>query len=150
MSDSVFNSTFETEIRILLLLSVARKKPLSAERIISLDFIICYAERFQMPYLNPHGDNQFMYTELSSRRERAVEAIKHLVTRGLVNVEVDNGYLFAISESGSKFTKKLKSEYAAQYKEIAKEAIKQYKKYTDLELEQMLYESSVKETGGGR
>ena len=55
MTDSIFNSTFEFELRVLLLLSAARKKAFAIERIVSLDFIVCYAGNFQMPYLNPQG-----------------------------------------------------------------------------------------------
>ena len=55
MTESVFNSTFELELRILLLMSAAKKRAFSVERIISLDFIVCYAGIFQLPYLNPQG-----------------------------------------------------------------------------------------------
>ena len=55
MTESVFNSTFEMELRILLLMSAARKKAFSFERIVSMDFIVCYAGYFQLPYLNPQG-----------------------------------------------------------------------------------------------
>lgn len=150
MSESVFNSIFETELRVLLLLSVARKKAYAVERVVALDFIICYAERFQMPYLNPHGDNQFMYAELTGRRERIVEAIKHLVTQGLLEVTIDHGYTFSISETGSAYVRKLKSEYSKQYKAIAKDAIRQFKGYSDLQLDQMLYEKSTQPVKGGR
>ena len=61
MNQTVFNSTFETELRILLLLASAKKKAFALERIVSLDFITCYASNFQLPYLNIQGDNQFMY-----------------------------------------------------------------------------------------
>jgi len=69
MNQTVFNSTFETELRILLLLASAKKKAFALERIVSLDFITCYAGNFQLPYLNIQGDNQFMYSELGVRRE---------------------------------------------------------------------------------
>lgn len=66
MTESVFNSSFEIELRALLLLSAARKKAYAIERIVALNFITCYTGNFQMPYLNPQGDNQFMFTELES------------------------------------------------------------------------------------
>ena len=150
MTNNIFNSTFEFELRVLLLLSAARKKAFAIERIVSLDFIVCYAGNFQMPYLNPQGDNQYMFSELASRREHIRDAIKSLVMQGLIEVSLDNGYVFNISEAGSTFIKKLKSEYATQYKKIAADAIKQFKNYSDLELDRMLHESSVKAVKGGR
>lgn len=101
-------------------------KAYSIERIVSLDFIVCYAGYFQLPYLNPQGDNQYMFSELASRRERLQEAVKGLVVQGLLNVEMDNGYAFSITDAGSKYIRKLKSEYALQYKAIAADAIKRF------------------------
>ena len=101
MTESVFNSTFEMELRILLLVSAAKKKAFSIDRIVSLDFIVCYAGYFQLPYLNPQGDNQYMFSELASRRERIQEAVKSLVVQGLLDVGLENGYVFSITDIGS-------------------------------------------------
>lgn len=150
MTESVFNSTFEMELRVLLLLSAAKKKAFSVERIVSLDFIVCYAGSFQLPYLNPQGDNQYMFSELASRRERIQEAVKSLVVQGLLDVGLDNGYVFSITETGSKYIKKLKSEYAVQYQTIAADAIKRFKDYSDLQLDRMINDSAVKSVRGGR
>ena len=150
MTESVFNSTFEMELRVLLLMSAAKKKAYSIERIVSLDFIVCYAGYFQLPYLNPQGDNQYMFSELASRRERLQEAVKGLVVQGLLNVEMDNGYAFSITDEGSKYIRKLKSEYALQYKAIAADAIKRFKDYSDLQLDHMINDSAVKSVRGGR
>ena len=150
MTESVFNSTFEMELRVLLLMSAAKKKAYSIERIVSLDFIVCYAGYFQLPYLNPQGDNQYMFSERASRRERLQEAVKGLVVQGLLNVEMDNGYAFSITDAGSKYIRKLKSEYALQYKAIAADAIKRFKDYSDLQLDHMINDSAVKSVRGGR
>jgi hypothetical protein len=150
MTESVFNSTFEMELRVLLLMSAAKKKAYTIERIVSLDFIVCYAGYFQLPYLNPQGDNQYMFSELASRRERLQEAVKGLVVQGLLNVEMDNGYAFSITDAGSKYIRKLKSEYALQYKAIAADAIKRFKDYSDLQLDHMINDSAVKSVRGGR
>lgn len=150
MTGSVFNSSFEIELRVLLLLSATREKAFAIERIVALDFIICYAGNFQMPYLNLQGDNQYMFAELASRRERIRDAIKSLVTQGLIEVSLDQGYLFSITNEGNTFVRKLKSEYAVQYKRIASNAIKHFKSYSDLELDRMINDSAVKAVRGGR
>lgn len=150
MTESVFNSNFEIELRVLLLLSMAKKKAYAVERIVALDFIICYAGSFQLPYLNPHGDNQLMFSELAGRRDRIQSAIKSLVTQGLIEISLDKGYTFSISETGNKYIRKLKSEYACQYREIAKDAIKQFQDLSDLELDRLIHNSSVRAIRGGR
>ena len=150
MRNSVINSELETEVRTLLLLSSARKKALTLERIVALDFIVCYAGSFQFPYLNPQGDNRYMFAELGSRRERIRAAIKDLVLRGLVDVHFDSGYCFSISDRGSAFIRKLKSEYAIQYKKIAQDAISRYKAYSDADLDRIIHNSAVSSIGGSR
>ncbi len=150
MTESVFNSTFEMELRILLLMSAAKKKAFSVERIVSLDFIVCYAGYFQLPYLNPQGENKYMFSELASRRERIQEAVKSLVLQGLLDVRLNKGYVFSITDTGSKYVRKLKNEYAVQYKTIAADAIKRFKDYSDLQLDRMINDSAVKSVRGGR
>lgn len=143
MKNNLFNSTFEVELRVLCLLGTGRKSVMSLERIVLLDFIVCYAECFQMPYLNLHGDNDQMYGELSNRRQLCDEAVKSLVTQGLIDVTVNNGFFYAISATGKKFVRKLESEYARIYQEIAELAIKRYKKYSDNELSLIIQESAL-------
>ena len=150
MTESIFNSTFEMELRILLLMSAAKKNAFSVERIVSLDFIVCYAGCFQLPYLNPQGENQYMFSELASRRERIQGAVKSLVVQGLLDVGLNNGYKFSITDAGVKYVRKLKSEYAVQYKTIAKDAIRRFDEYTDLQLDRMITDSAVKTVWGGR
>lgn len=149
MKENLFNSTFEVELRILCLLSAGRQLQMSADRIVSMDFIVCYAECFQLPYQNLHGDNDYMYGELSNRKSLTEEAIKSLVVQGLVDVKIDAGYLYSISETGRKYIKKLKSEYATQYKEIAVAAVKTFKKYSDNELALTIQENALKSVKGG-
>lgn len=144
----LFNSMFEIKLRVLLLLYAAKKTPFSMERIVSLDFIVCYAKHFDFPYSNLQGDNQFMYAELAGRRARIFQAIKSLVTQGLIDVTIEKGYVFFISESGNNFIQKLKSDYAKEYKKIAADVIRRFRNESDLNIERMLNASSVIATRG--
>lgn len=148
MKEQLFNSTFELELRVLLLLQSVKKQSMSVERIIFMDFIVCYAGDFQMPFINLHGDNQYMYGELASRRKRIQEAMKRLVIHGLVDVSVDRGYYFTIADAGKQFVRKLKSEYACRYREIAASAVKLFGKNTDAELEQIIQDNALKTVRG--
>lgn len=136
------------ELRILLLLSTGRKKNYTIERIVELDFIICYAESFQLPYENLHGDNNYMYGELSNRRFLVRKAVKELVTKGLIKVNICDGYQFSISETGRKYIKKLKSTYATQYLMIAVEVVKTFSKLSDEQLATSIRENAIRELGG--
>lgn len=84
MKNKLFNSPFEMSLRMMLLLAAAPKEKFTIDRIIGLDFISCYAADFGMPYANLHGDNGYRYGEIVGRRLLVQEAVKELVTQGLV------------------------------------------------------------------
>lgn len=148
MENKLFNSVFEIELRILLLLSTGRKRYYSIERIVALDFIICYAECFQFPYENLHGDNNYMYGELSNRRYLVTEAVKKLVTKGLAEVITDFGYRFCVSAVGKKYVRSLESTYAVEYRKIAEDVVKAFSKHTDKELDASIQENAIRALGG--
>lgn len=131
MDAKLFNSTFEMELRILLLLLESNGGQYTVDRIVALDFIICYSADFSIPYGNLHGENSYKFGEMSNRRMLTKDAVKQLVTRGFIAVTVEKGYYFSISEQGRVYAKKLKSAYAKEYKTIAKAVIKKYRKDSD-------------------
>ena len=131
MKSKLFNSPFEMGLRIVLLLSSAPKDKFSVDRIIGLDFISCYASDFGLPFPNLHGDNGYRYGEIVGRRILVQEAVKNLVTQGLIEVTVDRGYLFSISAYGKKYAEKLETDYAKDYRAIAQAAVEKYKDNMD-------------------
>lgn len=147
MQNELFNSVFEMELRILLLLSTGRKKKYTVERIIDLDFIICYADCFQFPYENLHGDNDYMYGELSNRRFLVIEAMKSLVTKGLAEASINKEYQFCASSEGQKYAKELESTYALQYQQIAADVIKFFAKLPDEQLTLSIRENALRNLG---
>lgn len=149
MKNKLFNSVFEMQLRLLLLLNAGKRNWYSLGRLVSLDFIICYAEEFQLPFKSPNGDNDYMYGELSNRNELAEAAIKELVLDGLADVKLEEGYQFQISDAGKKYAKTFKSEYAMQYRNIAIDAIKVFRGSTDYDLEKSINENAVNSLKGG-
>lgn len=132
MNDNkLFNSPFEMELRILLLLSCEDDNSFSVERILSIDFITCYSSEFGFSHENLHGQNNFKFGELSNRRILIQNAIKSLVLKGLIDVEVDRGYLFRITDKGKEYVDKLTSDYAKEYKDIAMIVINEFGKDSD-------------------
>lgn len=131
MTNSLFNSTFEMSLRILLLLSSDEDKYYSAEKVMILDFINCYSADYNLPYPNLHGKNKYKFGELANRRNLTYESIRSLVTKGLIKVEVDNGYKFSITDIGKKYVGLMESDYAEEYKKIALASIKKYGEESD-------------------
>lgn len=148
MNDGLFNSAFEMKLRLIQLLSVSGKTALSLDRMVAFDFITCYAAEFDLPFENLHGLNGFKFSEISNRRLLAQQAAKLLVTEGLVEVTVKQGYLFSLSETGIKYAKKFKSRYAVSYRKISREVIKKYKSNTDDGLFMLMQQRALNTTKG--
>ncbi|WP_347223867.1 ABC-three component system middle component 2 [Bacteroides congonensis] len=148
MRNKLFNSPFEMSLRITLLLAAAPKEKFSVDRIIGLDFISCYAADFNMPYANLHGDNGYRYGEIVGRRLLVQEAVKSLVTQGLIDVMVDRGYLFSISKAGQKYAGSLETDYAQEYGTIAKAAVSKYKDNSDAGILATIQNSAVRALRG--
>ncbi len=88
-----------------------------------------------------------MYGELANRRSLVNTAIRTLVMKGLIDITIDGGFLYSISESGKKYVKSLKSDYATEYREISTEAIKAFKKMSDLELDAAIHSNAIRSLG---
>ncbi|MCF0106027.1 MAG: hypothetical protein HUJ53_04645 [Holdemanella sp.] len=110
----IFNSTFETSIRILILLDQIRI-PLSRERIVNYDLMACFAKDFGVTDYNLHGEDHEEAAELPARRIRVNNALKKLVLDGYVLPQKNNVFLFTLSNSGRQYVHSLSSEYASKY-----------------------------------
>ncbi len=129
----IFNSDFEMELRILLLLSQT-KRALSREEIVNYDFITIYSADFGIGEENLHGDNKYKYGEFASRPELCWIAIKQLVLDGLVTVITKDGFAYKISAAGLDYTKAMESAYSIEYREIARKVFQQYANYSEKEM----------------
>ena len=76
MSKKVFNTTFEISMRLLLMLSLVDKRGLTLDNLATADFIANYSKEFGLTDSNLHGDNEFSFSEYSTRRSFAQDAIK--------------------------------------------------------------------------
>ncbi len=148
MNDSLFNTSFEMSLRLVLLLASAPKKKISLDGLLGIDFISCYASEFDLPYENLHGINDYKYGEIVNRRILVQEAVINLVTDGLVEVSVENGFIYSVSNAGRVFAETLKSDYAKKYRTITKEAIDKYIEKSDEEILLMIQDASVRAIKG--
>lgn len=130
----IFNTVFETALRIILLTSSSPDILFSSTRILALDFINCYAKAFGLASENLHGNNDFMYGELAGRRLLITEAIKRLVRNGILQVQNDCGYRYKITAYGIELSSNFLSTYAQQYCRVAKTSAKKYGCKSDEEL----------------
>ena len=141
---SVFNSTFEISLRILILLDEAGTAR-SLGWLYIADFIATYGHAFGITVKSINGDNQFMYSEFASRRELVRGALKELVLDGYVLPVRDNrGFLYKINDRGREFSKSLESEYAKEYRFAARAALTYMGSRTQKSITDEINEMSMK------
>lgn len=141
--NNIFNSVNEIRIRILLLLEHSVLDYLSSDKIAALDFITVYGKEFNVSDNNLHGDNRFKYSELPSRRQIVLQAIKALVKDGMLEVSLENGFEFKITDRGINFIDSVDSFYANEYGIIAKKVFFKYGKIDESELFKIIQSKSV-------
>ena len=66
--NKIFNTTFESSLRILLLLSVSGDEQMTLDRIADYDFITIYSKYFGISDMALHGENEFGLSEFAARR----------------------------------------------------------------------------------
>lgn len=74
--NEIFNSSFETGLRVLLVLSSIQPKAATVDRIAAYDFITIYGRDFGVSHINLHGDSNYNFSELASKRASCNEGIK--------------------------------------------------------------------------
>lgn len=124
MNNKVFNTEFEISMRLLLLLSLSKKRKLTFDNLVTADFISNYSKEFELSHKNLHGENEFSFSEFSARRALSQLAIKQLVLENLVKVSYSNdGFIYSITERGLALSNSLASDYANEYRLYAHKAI---------------------------
>lgn len=124
--ESLFNSRFETSLRVLLLLAEATVWPLSASAISNIDFMATYGKEFGVSDYDLHGQNSYKFSQLPAKKQLIDEAIKKLVRLGFISVDLSNGYRYMITDSGVSFIDEMDDTYSEQYRAVVGSIFKKY------------------------
>lgn len=125
MMNKLFNSEYEIRLRMLLLLYVVRR-PLSVDKITSLDFISVYGKDFEIGGNNIHGSSPYRFAEITNRRAMVSEAIKTNVIDGMLNVNTSDGYSYSLTERGKSYVEAFNCSYVSKYYKNAEKAMAKY------------------------
>lgn len=124
--ESLFNSRFETSLRVLLLLTEATVWPLSASTISNIDFMATYGKEFGVSDYDLHGQNRYKFSQLTAKKLLVDEAIKKLVRLGFISVDLSDGYRYMITDSGVGFIDEMDDTYSEQYRAVVGSIFKKY------------------------
>ena len=150
--NSVFDTTFEMSLRLVLLLSASGGDARTTDMLTLIDTIAIYGGEFGIAEANLHGKIDSILDELDTRRELIKLALKDLVLRGMVHIsESHEGFSYMISENGAAFTEKLTSAYANEYRSLVSAANALADSKTEREVFSMIRETcdSMMERGLG-
>lgn len=142
--DKVFNSIFEASLRIMLLLSVDGRD-MTVDRIAEYDFMTVYSAYFGLSKQVMNGENDFGFSEYAARRKNTQAALKTMVLDGTVKVlRRENGFRYSITESGRAAAARMESEYAIQYKRLAKITARSLGNMTEEQIMDVINKASMK------
>lgn len=148
--NNIFNTSFEVSLRILIILNTVQTR-LSSDRITALDFIAIYGKDFGVSEYNLHGDNDYRFSEYTSKREIVSQAIKELVLRGYITPHCNkSGFNYSISKEGVSFCKSLNDKYAEDFTDIVKKTDSLFFEYSDRELIYIINEYAINMVRGTR
>lgn len=140
---TVFNSVFEVSLRVLCILN-ENNKPISLERIYCLDFISTYAKDFGYYSINLHGNNNFNYSEFTTRIQLIKDSLKDLVIQGYVDFSVTpKELLYLISKKGKNNQQKMNDDYYQELSDILKRIISIVDNKNDSELINLIENHSI-------
>lgn len=144
--NKIFNSSFETGLRVLLLLSSIEPQTATVDRITAYDFITIYGRDFGISENNLHGDTNFNFSELASKRASCNEGIKEFVLNGLISINrTDRGFTYYLNQTGKNFVASLSSDYVTQYLGIVEKVHKKYADVSDEEIIKLINKKAIKE-----
>lgn len=144
MTNRIFNSTFENSLRLLLLL-YEYDMPQTLDMLYAVDFMTLYSKEFGITDQNLNGDNIFKFSEFASQRELIKEALKELVLIGTAQaVSYKDGLSYIITPEGEDYCESLMSDYASDYRSIAKKIMEAVNGKSERQLITKIYQMSDK------
>ena len=148
--NNIFNTSFEVSLRILIILNTVQTR-LSIDRITDLDVIAIYGKDFGSSEYNLHGDNDYRFSEYTSKRKIVSQALKELILRGYIIPHCNkSGFNYSISRSGTMFCRSLNDKYAEDFTDIVKKTDSLFFEYSDRELIYIINEYAINMVRGTR
>lgn len=145
----IFNSGFELEPRVILIANTYPLTLFSEDMFVALDFMAVYSHEFLSEAANLHGDNCFKFSEIVARTQSVREAIKRFVCEGFLEVVLEDGFYYRISDIGKKYAESLESTYAGKYRNNLLSISQRYSNYNEQSLSNLIREKAVMDSGEG-
>jgi len=139
----IFNTDLEISLRVLTLLYVSKKSH-SVDTITALDLFTTYGKNYNLLESNLHGDSSYSFSEIASRRKLITQALKTLVTNGMV-IPLKNkyGFLYQINNHGICVCENMEGDYFNKYVQSLSTVIRKTSNMSETELVNYATKSAV-------
>ena len=98
-----------------------------------------------------HGDNDYRFSEYTSKRKIVSQALKELILRGYIIPHCNkSGFNYSISRSGTMFCRSLNDKCAEDFTDIVKKTDSLFFEYSDRELIYIINEYAINMVRGTR
>ncbi len=140
IKNELLGTTFESSLRILILLDEIGEYMLDEYQISCIDFIAIYGADFGLLDNNLHGNGLFRYSEFSAKSKLVSLALKQLVLNKAVKFTPQNsGYIYSISSLGEKIVHNINDNYSKQYRISVKEVLNKFSSLNVSEMQSKIY-----------
>lgn len=118
----LFNGKFEMALRVMLILDELGKA--TENDILTLDLVATYGKSFGLSKNNLHGDNQFNFSEIATRKQMIRAGIAYLRLYELVKQipNLSHGYEYELTKAGKKIIEEVNDDYSYEYQRILQKA----------------------------
>ncbi|MCC3867948.1 ABC-three component system middle component 2 [Terrisporobacter mayombei] len=141
---NIFNSTFESSLRVLLILNEYDNNFLTSDMIANIDFICIYGETFKISENNLQGDNNFKFSQLPKIRKQVDQGLRTLICKRLAIIKFsDKGFTYKITEKGIEYCHTFTSDYANKFRELACKSQKFVTNKSDRDVLNMIRECCI-------
>lgn len=142
MQNRLFDTVFETSLRLVLLLDELDTDA-SADYIQAVDFMALYGKHFSVSDSSINGDNPYMFCEYASRRELVRAALNELVLQGRVfPTAEESGFLFRNTFDGHRLADSLDNDFSQKYRRTVEAVLESIKEIEEGALIEKLNEQA--------
>ena len=134
---SPFNSSLESGVRALTILSSIYPKSVDLQRLVDFDYLVVHSGDANGPE-SLHAPLPMRAGELLVRRGIVESGLLLMMSRGLIErVTVENGFEYMAGEMANSFVNSFFSPYLLKLKERAQWVVSKFGTVTDEELQQI-------------
>ncbi|NEW62265.1 hypothetical protein GMA11_02540 [Granulicatella sp. zg-ZJ] len=144
INKSLIGSSFETSLRVMLILDELSNFILDEQQLSCIDFIAIYGANFHILDNNLHGNSHLSYSEFSAKSQLVSNSIKLLVIKKYVELIIDDkGYVYKLSENGKQITSKFSNDYSNLYRIALREVLSTFPTLNSYQMKNFIYSTTI-------